>query len=120
MLEALLEAQGWEEEQVDDAALLVTEIVQNAVEHGSRADGTEAVEVRLRLEASAVEMECVDPGSRGRATDVVLRDVTRPVPLDQARGRGLFLIHRLATTLMREVDAGGGLRIRVRLELGEP
>jgi len=120
MLEALLGSLGWEEEAVDDAALLVTEMVQNAVEHGSRADGTESVDVRLRLDRGFVEMECVDPGSRGRAADAVARDVTLPVPLDQVRGRGLFLMNRLATVMIREVDESGGLRIRVRLETREP
>lgn len=35
-VEALLASVGWTEDDAADAGLVVTEIVQNAVEHGSR------------------------------------------------------------------------------------
>ena len=118
MVEGLLYAQGWEEDDVDDASLIITEIVQNAVEHGSRADGKETIFVRIRMEAMAVEMEVEDPGTGEDPQIALERDVEKPVPMDQPRGRGLFLIYRLAGLLERRIADGGGLHIRARKEIG--
>jgi len=119
MLEALLVAQGWGEDDVDDVGLLATEIVQNAIEHGSVGDGSELVRIICRVEPEAVTIEVSDPGS-GKDPQIALeRDPTEPPPLEAARGRGLFLINRLATRFDRERCATGGLRIVVRRELEE-
>lgn len=117
MIEALLAGQGWEEEQIEDAALLATEVVQNAIEHGSRGDGEEQVELRVCVEDAAVDMECVDPGTGDDPREALNRDVSLPVPMDQPRGRGLYLMYRIATRMDRTLASTGGLCIRVRLEL---
>jgi hypothetical protein len=39
VLEALLASLGWSEDDTADAGLIATEVIQNAVEHGSRNDG---------------------------------------------------------------------------------
>jgi anti-sigma regulatory factor (Ser/Thr protein kinase) len=118
MLEALLYAQGWEEDDVDDAALMITEIVQNAVEHGSTADGRETVDIRLHARADGVELIVEDPGSGQDPREALERDVEKPVPLDEARGRGLFLIHRLAAECELSLGRSGGLRVCARKEVG--
>lgn len=118
MLEGLLYGQGWEEDDVDDASLIVTEIVQNAVEHGSRNDGSERITITISAQAMAVELVVVDPGTGKEPNLAVQRDVTTAVPMDQPRGRGLFLIHRLSADFERTVDGQGGLRIRARKEIG--
>lgn len=118
MLEGLLYAQGWEEDDVDDASLIVTEIVQNAVEHGSRNDGSERIVVSVHARAMAVELEVSDPGTGKDPAMAVERDVTAPVPMDEPRGRGLFLINRLSNGFERIVGDDGGLRIRARKEIG--
>jgi anti-sigma regulatory factor (Ser/Thr protein kinase) len=116
MLEALLYAQGWEEDDVDDAGLIVTEIVQNAVEHGSLADGEERITVTILALGDAVEIEVLDPGTGSDPALAIERDVEAPVPMDQPRGRGLFLIHRLAGQFERSLADQGGLCIRARKE----
>ncbi len=116
MLEALLLAQGWLEDDVEDAALVVTEIVQNAVEHGSKCDGSESVEVTCLLTGDALEIEVEDPGTGKDPHEALERDVTAPVPLDATRGRGLFLIDRLCGQFDRSLNDNGGMRIRVRRE----
>ncbi len=116
MLQALLEAQGWDEEPVEDAGLVFTEMLQNAIEHGSRADGSEEVEITCRLEAQAVLFEVVDPGTGKDPRGVLARDVTQPPPPDAARGRGLFLVHRMTCAMDRTLSKAGGCRIAVRLE----
>ena len=118
MLEGLLYAQGWEEDDVDDASLIVTEIVQNAVEHGSRNDGSEQIEIAIHVRRTAVDLEVRDPGTGKDPTVAVERDVTAPVPMDEPRGRGLFLINRLSIGFERSVEDEGGLLIRARKEIG--
>ncbi len=117
MLEGLLYAQGWTEDDVDDAALIITEIVQNAVEHGSRGDGTESVRIVIDARTDAVEMEVEDPGSGEDPRTALERDVETPVPLEESRGRGLFLIYRLAGDMQRTLGEAGGLCIRARKEI---
>lgn len=116
MIEAVLVAQGWVEDDIDDAALVITEIVQNAIEHGTRCDGTEEVSVTCAVLGEAVELEVEDPGTGKDPSEVMKRDPSAPVPLDATRGRGLFLIHRLCSSFERSMRDEGGMRIRVRRE----
>lgn len=118
MLEGLLYGQGWEEDDVDDASLILTEILQNAVEHGSRADGAERIEVIVEACDGALEVEVRDPGTGKDPHLAIDRDVTAAVPMEEPRGRGLFLIHRLSARFEREIIPAGGLRIRARKETG--
>jgi anti-sigma regulatory factor (Ser/Thr protein kinase) len=114
MIEALLAAQGWEEDVIDDVGLLATEVVQNAIEHGSLGDGQERIRIGCMLEDMAVTLDVRDPGTGKDPSVALLRDATVPPPLDAARGRGLFLIHRLATQFDRELLPERGLKIVVR------
>lgn len=116
MVEALLAAQGWPEEPIEEAALVATELVQNAIEHGSLNDGTETVGLSIQLEDASVLLEMSDPGTGKDPSLLLDRDVTTPVPLDASRGRGLFLINRLATQFERVHDSTGGCRVRARME----
>ena len=116
MLEGLLYAQGWLEDDVDDACLILTEILQNAVEHGSRADGRENVQVLIHPRVDAVEIRVEDPGTGEDPHLAVDRDVETPVPLDEARGRGLFLINRMVQSFDRRIAIAGGLCVSARKE----
>ena len=114
VLEGLLTAEGWNEEDVADVGLVATEVIQNAVEHGSKNDGSEAVLVRCALEGREVTIEVSDPGT-GKGTGSLLdRDVTKPPPVDASRGRGLYLVHRMAKRLDRLQVVEGGSLVRVR------
>ena len=117
VVEALLVAQGWLEDDIDDVGLLATEVVQNAIEHGSKADGSERIRVSCLLQAGSITLDVRDPGT-GKDPQVALaRDPTEPPPLDAPRGRGLFLMHRLATRLERRLLSEGGLHIVIRREV---
>ncbi len=117
MLEGLLYAQGWTEDDVDDASLVITEIVQNAVEHGSRADGKEAVRIVIHTQPDAVQLEVEDPGTGRDPQRALDRDIEAPVPMEETRGRGLFLINRLAQHFERSIGTSGGLHLTVRKEV---
>ena len=118
MLEGLLGSEGWGEDDVEDAGLLVTEIVQNAIEHGSSGDGSEWVSVGCQLQRGAMTLDVVDPGTGVDPQGVLASDPSIPPPLDVVRGRGLFLIHRIASRFDRDLAEHGGLRVVVRKETG--
>ncbi len=116
MLEGLLASEGWSEDDVADAGLVATEVIQNAVEHGSKNDGSEAVEVACAFEDGAsVVVEVTDPGTGKGVQSLLGRDVTHPPAEDSSRGRGLYLVHRMSETMDRAQGGLGGSVVRVRL-----
>ena len=114
VLEGLLASHGWGEEDVADVGLVATEVLQNAVEHGSRNDGAEAVRVACTVKGTEILIDVDDPGSGKGPQSLLARDVTVPPPVDSSRGRGLYLVHRMAHELHREHRVDGGGRVRVR------
>jgi anti-sigma regulatory factor (Ser/Thr protein kinase) len=127
VLEALLASLGWSDDDVADVGLVATEVIQNAVEHGSKNDGGESVRVCCSIEGegeegvpSAMIVEVRDPGTGKGADSLLSRDVTLPPPEDSSRGRGLYLVHRMAEHLDRGRAAGGGSVVRVRLKASAP
>lgn len=118
MIEAVLKSEDWSEDDVDDTALVITEVVQNAIEHGSLCDGKERVRVVCRLEPRALELDVDDPGTGKDPGELLSRDVTAPVPIEAVRGRGLFLIHRMCSRLVRQRMEDGRVQVRVRRERG--
>ena len=73
---------------VDDAVLLVSEVVSNSVRHGS-LDDTDAIEVRIRGSRSKLRVDVSDPGPGF--------DPDRVRPREDDGGWGLHLLDRLAT-----------------------
>lgn len=118
MLEGLLGCAGWGEEDVADAGLVATEVIQNAVEHGSRGDGAESVEVRCAPGDGGVVLEVADPGTGKGPPSLLSRDVTVAPPLDSSRGRGLYLVHRMSWRMERLLSPGGGSLVRLHLRPG--
>ncbi len=114
ILEALLASLGWSEDDVADAGLVATEVIQNAVEHGSRNDGAEVVSVRCHLDGATVTLDVTDPGT-GKGPDSLLsRDVTVAPPMEASRGRGLYLVHRMSRMDRGRTDHGGS-SVRVKM-----
>jgi anti-sigma regulatory factor (Ser/Thr protein kinase) len=73
---------------VDDAALLVSEIVSNSVRHAG-LDATDAIEVRIRGSRSMLHVDVIDPGPGF--------EFERIRPPSREGGWGLWLLDRLAT-----------------------
>lgn|GEM_PF-2370580 len=115
ILEALLASLGWSEDDVADAGLVATEVVQNAVEHGSRNDGAEAVSVRCRIDGATVTLDVTDPGTGKGPESLLARDVTVAPPMEASRGRGLYLVHRMSRTMDRGRTDHGGSFVQVRM-----
>ena len=105
LLERTLEQAGIEQSRRFEALLVTSELVTNAVAHGSRPGDEIAVEVSLQGRRLRIG---VRDAARGRAVPVLLsRDEQRPA------GRGLALVDWLAEWSERIVDG----RREVRAEL---
>lgn len=76
------------ERLVEDAGLLVSELVTNSVVHG-RADSRTRVELRFQVDDRRVRIEVRDAGPGFAAT-------RRPPGRDDPGGYGLFLVTQLA------------------------
>lgn len=75
-------------EIVDDACLLVSELVTNSVRHGATTDGT--VSVHVRRTAEAVRLEVCDDGPGFEPGPA------KAPRADAEGGWGLFLVERLS------------------------
>lgn len=73
---------------VDDAVLLVSEIVSNSVRHAS-LDKKDAIQLRVRGSDSTLQVDVIDPGPGF--------DPERVGPSEREGGWGLRLVDRLAT-----------------------
>ena len=73
---------------VDDAALLLSEVVTNSVRHAG-LDVTESIEVRIRGSRSMLHVDVIDPGPGFETTGLS--------PPERDGGWGLWLLDRLAT-----------------------
>jgi anti-sigma regulatory factor (Ser/Thr protein kinase) len=89
-------------------ALLLSELVANAVQHGG-ADATEVVEVRVASTPARVRVEVVDPGWQGAEPP---RRIQHP-----DGGYGLLLVEHLSDGWGREATAGGGSLAWFELDL---
>lgn len=100
----------------DTVALVVDELVNNAIEHGAdyRSRGLDlAVQIGMRL--GRVQVEFFDremPQAAVEELAQALREAASGLPaLDSERGRGLFLLSVYLEELSAEVAADGGLRL---------
>lgn len=107
---------GAEASAGENLALVVDELVNNAIEHGAsyrRQDLDLAVQIdvagdRLRIEFFDQEMPPEAVRELGRA----LSEVANGMPsLESERGRGLFLLSVYLQDLTAEVAHAGGLRL---------
>jgi anti-sigma regulatory factor (Ser/Thr protein kinase) len=84
---------------LDNARLVVTELVTNSIVHGIR-EGKGWVEVTIERRPLCLRIEVADPASNG------LRPVLRPVGPRSTSGWGLQLVDRLASEWGIDTDAG--------------
>jgi len=100
----------------DAAALVVDELVNNAIEHGASyrtSKGSLSIDVTFadgRLSVEFVDPEMPEPIVRELAE--ALQAAANGMPsLENERGRGLFLISIYMEELRVDVAPGGGMRL---------
>ncbi len=104
----------------DTAALVIDELVNNAIEHGvDYRTGDQELQVSLSMEAGRLVVEFLDPDmpeSEVVALGRSLKDAADGLPpLDSERGRGLFLLAIYMEELRIDVATDGGLLLQGRL-----
>ncbi|WP_018681171.1 sensor histidine kinase [Actinokineospora enzanensis] len=97
LVSAAARTHGLDHQRVGDAALVVTELVTNSIEHGGGR-------ARLSVWTDADELVC-QVRDDGRLADPLAG--LRPAPTDQAHGRGLLLVHTLADLVSIHADGYG-------------
>jgi anti-sigma regulatory factor (Ser/Thr protein kinase) len=97
-------------EIIDDALIVISEMIANAVSHGvPTADGT--VEISWTINGDLLELSVFDAGQSGSL---------KPIDFDEdsLSGRGLSIINRVADRWW--VDMSQGTRVNAELELNTP
>jgi len=108
---------GASERICDTAALVLDELVNNAIEHGEsyRRQNLELA-VRVSVADAGLALEFFDremPESEVRELSAARGDATKGAPsLESERGRGLFLLSIYLEGLSVDVDTNGGLCLR--------
>jgi len=117
-----LEDIGVAEGDVDRLVLVVDEIVSNAIEHGrAYRRAHDVLAIRLTVAAAHVDLAFHDPSVPPETVNEMLRLIEQfrdgdVPPLDNERGRGLFLIDDGLDELSVVPGAGGqGLQLTGRL-----
>ena len=105
----------------DNLALVVDELVNNAIEHGAayRKDGAD-LSVAIEGEGDALTVQFFDPEMPAEEVrDLVeaLAETANGMPsLDSERGRGLFLLSVYLEELVAEAAPQGGLCLSGRIQ----
>ncbi len=123
LLAGTLEGRGVDEEDAQEIQLVVSEIVNNSIEHvrGRGPGGYHEVEILFGVDGDRVVGRVRDEGEGG----IQQKDFDRAAPPDVGtdRGRGLFLIQayvdELSVTPLRGVGTEIRFAKRVRLRAGE-
>jgi anti-sigma regulatory factor (Ser/Thr protein kinase) len=112
----LANAFGAEERVGDNLALVVDELVNNAIEHGAeyRQRGADLA-VQIEATGNQLRIEFFDPEMPPETIAQLahmLADATNGLPsLESERGRGLFLLSIYLQNLRAESAPSGGLRL---------
>lgn len=104
----------------DTLALIVDELVTNAIEHGrDYRKGDHELSVQIRAGEGALMLEFFDPempDSEVRELASALSEAASGMPeLNSERGRGLFLVSVYTEELRVAVAEGGGLHLYGRI-----
>jgi anti-sigma regulatory factor (Ser/Thr protein kinase) len=107
---------GAEPNVCDNLALVVDELVNNAIEHGaSYRKGGLDLGVRIQADGDSLVIEFFDPEMPADQVEELanaLSETTNGMPsLDSERGRGLFLLSVYLEGLSAGVASQGGLRL---------
>lgn len=106
---------GFDDEQVEDLKISVSEAVTNAIRAHQDAGSSDPVRIETSVRDDAIVVEVIDRGAGFDPGSITSFGAT-PLPGTLEGGLGLSLIRTLITdtTIRREV--GGGMRLRMALK----
>jgi len=117
-LESALRKAEIAEEIIADVAIAVTEIVNNAINHGNARNPERLVVMRLTIDPKEIKVEVTDEGE-GFDPGII------PDPLAQENllrevGRGIFIVRHLMDTVDIDSVPGRGTMVRITKQLNPP
>jgi anti-sigma regulatory factor (Ser/Thr protein kinase) len=112
-LTSLCEVAKYDEEETEGLALVVTEILNNAIEHGCSGPSDE-IQLSLTVEPKEFRFEVFDAGCGGQEFANGALELARKMPnLEEPRGRGLFLIQSYMDVFDVHYDSKSGTRVLI-------
>ncbi len=109
-LEANLQKAGIADEIISDIAIAVTEIVNNAIDHGNAGDPEKMVKMNVTISAEEVAIEVTDEG--GGFDPGAVADPLAEENLLREVGRGIFIVRHLMDTVSINGVPGKGTTVR--------
>jgi anti-sigma regulatory factor (Ser/Thr protein kinase) len=112
---------GAEPSVCDNLALVVDELVNNAIEHGaSYRKSSQDLRVAIGVDGDRLTIDFFDPempADQVQELSSALAETANGMPsLDSERGRGLFLLSVYLEDLRAEAAPQGGLRLSGRIQ----
>jgi serine/threonine-protein kinase RsbW len=95
---ALCKKAHLDNDQSDNMAIAITELVNNAIIHAHKQDPTKKVVVRVRYEKDRVVVAIIDEGPGFDPREVA--NPTDPQNLWKQNGRGIFLVRNLIDSVV--------------------
>jgi serine/threonine-protein kinase RsbW len=90
---ALCKKAKLDDDQCDNMAIAITELVNNAIMHAHKQDSAKKVVIRVRYEVDRVVVSIIDEGTGFDPEEVA--NPTDPQNLWKQNGRGIFLVRNL-------------------------
>jgi len=117
-VESTLRQAGVPPEVVADIAIAVTEIVNNAIDHGNAGDPEKMVTLELAVDTREISIVISDEGGGFDPDDVA--DPLAQENLMREVGRGIFIVQHLMDTVKIDSGPGRGTTVRVTKKLSPP
>ncbi|HPM87488.1 MAG: ATP-binding protein [Bacteroidales bacterium] len=102
---------GIKQENYGKILVAVLEAVNNAITHGNKADLKKFVDVRIKVERNEMEITVTDEGEGFNPADIP--DPTSPENIEEISGRGVFLMTRLADSILFN-ETGNSVTMKFR------
>jgi serine/threonine-protein kinase RsbW len=110
-VENWLGKQDLPEGTIADLALVVSELVNNAIEHGNKGDPEKKFTVKLVSQPGEIEILVTDEGAGFNPND--LSNPLDSENLHKPSGRGLFIVKSLVDRIRFSCPQGGGTTVIV-------
>jgi serine/threonine-protein kinase RsbW len=114
-VERWLRKQDIPEDTISDLALAVSELVNNAIEHGSEGDQEKKFTVVLSSRQGEIEISVTDEGPGFDPDD--LPDPLADENLLKPSGRGLFIVKSLVDQIQFSFPPDGGTTVIVKKKI---
>jgi len=96
---------GFDESDVDDISIALTELVNNAIHHGNKNDKSKKVTVIFTFEDDCLSIRIIDEGNGFKPESI--DDPLHPDNIMAESGRGLYLVKALMDNVDYNITQSG-------------